>query len=128
MPLGKRADIALTRNAMKLPVEIKGQWHPDVWNAASDQLDAKYAVDWQAEDRGTYIALWFGDVPGKQLPRHPEGLEPPASPGDLLRMLIERLPETRRGWIRCLRHGCQQALGSFLRPLLAHSKPGINRR
>ena len=99
MPLGKRADIALTRNAMKLPVEIKGQWHPDVWNAASDQLDAKYAVDWQAEDRGTYIALCSGDVPGKQLPRHPEGLEPPASPGDLLRMLIERLPETRRGWI-----------------------------
>ena len=99
MPLSKRADIALTRNAMKLPVEIKGQWHSEVWNAASDQLDAKYAVDWQAEGRGTYVVFWFGDVPGKRLPRHPEGLEPAASPGDLRRMLIERLPEARRRWI-----------------------------
>ena len=99
MPLGKRADIALTRNATKLPVEIKGQWHPNVWNAASDQLDAKYAVDWQAERRGTYVVFWFGDVPDKPLPRHPEGLEPPVSPGDLQQMLIERLPEERRGWI-----------------------------
>ena len=84
---------------MKLPDEIKGQWHSEVWNAASDQLDAKYAVDWQAEGRGTYVVFWFGDVPGKRLPRHPEGLEPAASPGDLRQMLIERLPEARRGWI-----------------------------
>ena len=99
MPLGKWADIALTRHAMKLPVEIKGQWHANVWNAASDQLDAKYAVDWQAEDRGTYIVLWFGRIQNKQLPRHPEGPEAPASPCDFRRMLIERLPEARRGWI-----------------------------
>ena len=47
-----RADIVLTRNAIKLPVEIKGQWSRDVWDAAVDQLDAKYTVDWQAEGRG----------------------------------------------------------------------------
>ena len=51
MPKGKRADFVLTRNAIKLPVEIKGQWHRDVWDAAMDQLAAKYAVDWQAEGR-----------------------------------------------------------------------------
>ena len=99
MPLGTRADIALSRLAMKLPVEIKGQWHPKIWDAATDQLTAKYAVDWQADGRGTYVVLWFGDVPDKQLSKHPEGLEAPASPGDLRRMLIERLPEARRGWI-----------------------------
>ncbi len=57
MPLGKRVDIAVTRNTIKLPVEIKGQWHREVWKAASDQLDAKYAVDWQAEGHGAYIVL-----------------------------------------------------------------------
>lgn len=99
MPQRKRADIALTRNAVKLPVEIKGQWHDDVWNAASDQLDAKYAIDWQAGGRGAYIVLWFGDAPDKQLHPHPEGLDRPRSPEALRRMLIDRLPDTRRAWI-----------------------------
>ena len=99
MPLGKRVDIALTRNTIRLPVEIKGQWHSKVWNAASDQLDAKYAVDWQAEGRGAYIVLWFGIVAGKRLPGHPEGLDLPQTPESLRRMLIDRLPEARRPWI-----------------------------
>ena len=99
MPARTRADIGLTRNAMKLPIEIKGQWHREVWSAASDQLDAKYAVDWQAEGSGIYIVLWFGDVRDRQLPRHPDGLERPRSPQDLRRMLIDRLPEGRRAWI-----------------------------
>ena len=112
---------------MKLPVEIKGQWHAKVWNAASDQIDAKYAVDWQAEDLGTYIVLWFGDVPDKQLPRHPEGLEPPASPDDLLRMLIERLPETRRGWIDVFVMDVSKP-SELLEAALGTSQTGINRR
>ena len=96
MPGQKRADIAAIRNAVGLPVEIKGQWHSEVWNAACDQLDAKYARDWRADGRGVYIVLWFGDVVRKRLPRHPEGLKRPAAPEALQRMLIDRLPEERR--------------------------------
>ena len=96
MPGGNRADIVLTRNAIKLPVEIKGQWNRDVWDAAVDQLDAKYTVDWQAEGRGVYIVLWFGDVPERRLPAHPDGLEQPQTPEALRRMLEDRLPEARR--------------------------------
>ena len=99
MPRGKRADIVLTRNAIKLPVEIKGQWHRDVWDAAMDQLDAKYAVDWQAEGRGAYIVLWFGDVPDKRLPPHPDGAGPPQTPEALRQMLEDRLPEARHALI-----------------------------
>ena len=99
MPGAKRADIALTRNAIKLPVEIKGQWHRDLWNAVIDQLDAKYAVDWQVDGRGVYIVLWFGDVPDKQLPGHPEGLERPGSPEALRTMLVDRLSEDQRARI-----------------------------
>ena len=68
MPGQKRADIAAIRNRVRSPVEIKGQWHPEVWTAPTEQLAARYTRDWHAEGRGTYIVLWFGDVPGKNLP------------------------------------------------------------
>ena len=45
MPGRRRADIVAIRNAIGLPIEIKGQWHREVWNAASDQLDAYYACE-----------------------------------------------------------------------------------
>ena len=99
MPRQKRADIAAIRNQIGLPVEIKGQWHSEVWNAASDQLDANYTRDWHAEGRGAYIVLWFGNVPKKQLRSHPDGLTRPETPETLRQMLIDRLPEARRAWI-----------------------------
>ena len=99
MPGQTRTDIAAIRNHVGLPVEIKGQWHPDVWDAASDQLDARYTRDWRAEGRGAYIVLWFDDVPGKQLRPHPEGQTRPETPEELCQMLIDRLPEERRTMI-----------------------------
>ena len=99
MPDRKRADIALTRNAMKLPVEIKGQWERNVWDAVNDQLDVKYTVDWQADGRGVYIVLWFGNVPCKNLPKHPDDLPRPKTAGELEGMLKDRLPEARRSSI-----------------------------
>ena len=93
MPERKRADIAIARNAMKLPVEIKGQWERNVWNAVNDQLVDRYAVDWQAGDCGVYIVLWFGNVPRKNLPKHPDGLPRPKTPDLLEEMLKARLPE-----------------------------------
>ena len=95
MPARRRADFVAVRNAIGLPVEIKGQWHREVWNAASDQLDAHYAHEWHAQGRGVYIVLWFGNVPGKPLPAHPEGHDRPATPQALREMLIDRLPESR---------------------------------
>ena len=99
MPSQTRSDIAAIRNTIGLPVEIKGQWHRDVWDAASDQLDANYTRDWHAEGRGVYIVLWFGNVSGKQLPGHPDGLARPETPEALRQMLVERLPEARRAWV-----------------------------
>ncbi len=99
MPAQKRADIAAIRNSIGLPVEIKGQWHPNVWSAPVDQLDAKYTRDWHAEGRGVYIVMWFGNVPRTQLPKHPEGLDRPNTPQALRQMLIDRVPEARRSQI-----------------------------
>lgn len=96
MPQQKRADIAAILGSIALPVEIKGQWHPEVWTAPIEQLAARYLHDWYAEGRGAYIVLWFGDLPGKNLPAHPDGLARPKTPDDLRTMLINRLPENLR--------------------------------
>jgi hypothetical protein len=99
MPNQKRADIAAIRERIGLPVEIKGQWHSEVWGAPVEQLAAKYARDWHAEGRGVYIVIWFGNVPRKQLPPHPDGLPPPTTPESLRTMLVDRIPEAMRDLI-----------------------------
>lgn len=102
MPQTKRADLAFARGSMQLPVEVKGQWHADVWNAATGQLDVQYLIDWRSEQRGIYCVLWFGDVPSaskRRLKVHPDGIPAPASAEDMRTMLIARLPVSRRALI-----------------------------
>ncbi len=99
MPEANRADIVVIYGEYGLPIEIKGQWHAKVWNAADVQLIQKYARDWRADDRGIYLVLWFGNVPGKNLPNHPDGLPPPASPEALRQILLNGLPLTERARI-----------------------------
>jgi hypothetical protein len=96
MPEANRADIVVIYRGFGVPVEIKGQWHSEVWNAASVQLIEKYARDWRADDRGIYVVMWFGDVPGKNLPKHPDSLSRPSSPNELREMLVARLKSTER--------------------------------
>lgn len=55
-----RADIQCTIGELMLPIEVKGQWHKELWTAAETQLDWKYASDWRADRRGIYLVLWFG--------------------------------------------------------------------
>ncbi len=99
MPGQRRADFVAIRNAIGLPVEVKGQWHPKVWSAATDQLDAHYTRDWHAQGCGLYIILWFGNVDRKDLPKHPDDLSPPDTPQELWQMLTDRIPEARRSQI-----------------------------
>lgn len=56
----KEVDITCTVQSLRLPIEIKGQWHRELWTAADRQLDRLYAGDWQADGRGIYLVLWFG--------------------------------------------------------------------
>jgi len=99
MPQSKRADLAFARGSMQLPVEVKGQWHAEVWDAASGQLDLPYLVDWRSEQGGVYCVLWFGVLPSstkRRLKAHPDGLPAPTTADNMRSMLIERIPETRR--------------------------------
>jgi hypothetical protein len=80
-----RADIIASLAGMRVPIEIKGQWHPQLWRAADNQLDRLYAIDYAAERRGIYLVLWFGlnvaelkkpkaNAPGQRRPKTSEEL------------------------------------------------------
>ncbi|MFW1814623.1 hypothetical protein ACG9X6_08160 [Acinetobacter guillouiae] len=59
-----RCDITFSKmidNQRRLLVlESKGQWHPDLYNAASAQLSQRYSIHPHAELQGIYFVLWFG--------------------------------------------------------------------
>jgi hypothetical protein len=102
MPQTKRADLAFSRQSLQLPIEVKGQWHTDVWDAATGQLDAQYLIDWRSEQRGIYCVLWFGHQPSasnRRLKTHPDNLAAPEDAQTMRRMLIDRIPEARRAMI-----------------------------
>ena len=43
-----------------LVTEVKGQWHPKLYEAASEQLNNLYAIHPDAEKQGIYLVIWFG--------------------------------------------------------------------
>lgn len=91
MPNNKRCDILCTYKDWDLPIEIKGQWHPNVWTAACDQLEENYSRSYRANGRGIYLVVWFGSVVGKNPPKsgyktHPSSCE------EMLTMINERAP------------------------------------
>lgn len=99
MPDEKRTDIGAIYNGLGIPIEVKGQWHSNVWDASSDQLIELYTKDYRAKGRGIYLVLWFGSVPGKNLPRHPSGLAKPATPAKLREMLVDGLDPSERNYV-----------------------------
>lgn len=44
-----------------LVIEAKGQWHKDLYTAATEQLSKRYAIHPDAEQQGIYLVLWFGE-------------------------------------------------------------------
>lgn len=78
-----------------LVTEVKGQWHPKLYEAASDQLNNLYAIHPDAEKQGIYLVIWFGEnekVAGKK--KH--GL---SSAAELKYDLEDKIPLEIRGLI-----------------------------
>ncbi|NWA28575.1 hypothetical protein HX866_27170 [Pseudomonas gingeri] len=88
----KEVDITCSTGLFRVPIEIKGQWHRDLWHGADTQLDALYASDWRAYGYGIYLVLWFGDrqPPKKKLKRPTRDLDSPQTPEALGQMLSAR--------------------------------------
>ena len=85
MPQGRRSDGAFVFGCIEVPLEVKGQWHKEVWTAATSQLDRYYTVSYKSASKGIYIVFWFGkEVPaGKRLKLPPTGGRKPQSPEDM---------------------------------------------
>lgn len=99
MPDRKRVDILIQHRGNGLPIEIKGQWNPEVWDAASTQLNDLYTRDWRAQGRGIYLVFWFGHGAAKRLKARPGGLSAPTSSEDFRQMLEETLSDSERSRI-----------------------------
>lgn len=87
----KEVDITCSVGALRMPIEIKGQWHKEVWTAADTQLDRLYTTDWQASDHGIYLVLWFGDQQGsKALKTVGKGHPTPTTADEMQKALTAR--------------------------------------
>jgi hypothetical protein len=98
----KEVDITCAVGALRMPIEVKGQWHPDLWHAADTQLDRLYSSDWRADKRGIYLVLWFGGEtpPNKELTSPGRGVPRPQSPVELCAALIARSRAAKEGRVQ----------------------------
>jgi hypothetical protein len=92
----KRCDIFCTLAGMMVPIELKGQWHKDLWTAADRQLDLLYTNDWRAE-RGIYVVLWFGRDSSKPPCKPSAGIKQPETAESLRAELAAQSVTTREG-------------------------------
>jgi len=99
MVIDKRADIVLLNSAkQKLPIEVKRDYHSDLWTACENQLDRLYTRDPQAEGYGIYLVFWFGDKRPRSMPKPPHSLPKPNTAQGLenaLRSLIKADDQNR---------------------------------
>ena len=106
MPEDKRVDIVaslmIDGAIHDLPVEVKGQWHKDIWTAAVTQLNDRYTRYVNARGRGVYLVLWFGKVAKKNLSNRADKQPLPTTPQELQKMLSSDLPKELRNRIEVL--------------------------
>lgn len=97
----REGDIACEYASLHLPVEVKGQWHDDLWRAADGQLAQQQASDHRAEGYGILLALWFGNS-GKPLKGPPRGskLPTPTNPEELQTALSSASDGVRQGRLK----------------------------
>lgn len=91
MSIDKRADIVLLSPGKKLPLELKRDYHKDLWTACQNQLERLYARDPDASGYGIYVVFWFGDRRTTNIPTPPKHIKRPETPEALetsLRSLI----------------------------------------
>ncbi len=91
MPDNTRCDVLCISGAMDLPIEVKGQWHADVWTAACRQLEDNYVREYRAEGRGIFLVIWFGRLAHYNPPQF-AGKAVPDTAADMLRLLADLSP------------------------------------
>lgn len=94
MSADKRADIVILGRNIKAVIEIKRDFHAEVWSAATEQLDRLYTPDPEAGGLGIYLVFWYGEKRTSMIPSPPNGKGRPQSAAEMMRMLQEALPSS----------------------------------
>lgn len=79
MASDKRADICLFANNMTLVIELKRDYHTELWTAIERQLDCFYTRAPESQGFGIYGVFWFGDQRPKRISPPPSGHPRPDS-------------------------------------------------
>lgn len=91
-----RADIVAFFPGTKIPVEIKRDYHADVWTAMRTQLERAYTLDPDTSGYGIYVVLWFGEGRTRPIPNPTRGALRPTSDKEMEQMLREMIPADQR--------------------------------
>ncbi|MDG0296667.1 NACHT domain-containing protein [Klebsiella quasipneumoniae] len=92
----KRADIIVSLPGIKIPIEIKRDYHRDVWTALNGQLDKLYTKNPDAAGYGIYLVFWFGSARPNALPRLTKIMPQPKNASAMENMLNETVPVEKR--------------------------------
>lgn len=98
-----RADIKIASQGYSIPIEIKQEYHRDLWKAIPEQLIAKYTRDPACDGFGIYLVFWFGGT-SQQAAR--DGGTKPKTPQELQQRLALTIPEEHRHKIAVLVVDC----------------------
>jgi len=86
----KRADIRVSyRNMIIIPIEIKGEWHTELWTAVQSQLIPQYTKQKETGGFGIYLVLWVG---GTEQAASRDGGKRPLTSAELESRLHNNLP------------------------------------
>jgi hypothetical protein len=88
----KRSDIAVFLAEKKIVVELKRDYHVEVWTAAENQLDRFYTRDPEASGYGIYAVFWFGPKRRGNIPKPPNGVSLPQNAEEMESALRSALP------------------------------------
>jgi len=93
----RRCDITATAmlggSRKLLVIEVKGQWHRELFTAAAAQLHERYSIHPDAEQQGIYLVLWFGG--GEKVAGKTDSSI--SGPDELYLKVIASVPEELRG-------------------------------
>jgi hypothetical protein len=93
-----RADIRLSYKAeFELPIEVKGEWHRELWSAAKDQLIRNYSIAPKANGYGIFLVLWTGGTL-QMLPK--DGGRRAKNAAELQERLTSTIPVENRGKVK----------------------------
>lgn len=99
MVADKRADIVVHRPGMKLVLELKRDYHRELWTSLQNQLERLYTRDPDTQGYGIYCVFWFGANRGYSIPASPVSTAPPLSAEDMERQLESLVAPPRRNKI-----------------------------